>query len=83
MTTNKADYKRPLKSYYITPHKDNFYNSNTLTQPFPRSTYNREYLVYGTLPKNLITVKSNQKDHKIFTTMTPNKQNKLDGSTYK
>jgi len=41
MTTNKADYKMPLKSYYITPHKDNFYNSNKLKQPLPRSTYNR------------------------------------------
>jgi len=26
-TTNQADYKTPLKSYYITPKRDHFYNS--------------------------------------------------------
>lgn len=41
MTTNKADFKEPMKSYYITPKRDNFYNGNKLTQPLPRSTYNR------------------------------------------
>jgi hypothetical protein len=49
-TTNKADFKKPLKSYYISPGKINSYNSNTLTQPLPRSTYNCQYLMYGVLP---------------------------------
>lgn len=74
-TTNKADFKKPLKSYYISPNKNNSYNSNTLTQPLPRSTYNCQYLIYGTLPNELIRVKSTQKDHMIFNkSMSPDKQ---------
>lgn len=51
----------------------------------PRSTYDREYLMYGALPKSLITVKNNRKDHAIFNTQLSenNQKNMLSFSTYK
>jgi hypothetical protein len=50
-STNQQDFQKPNRSAYkIYKHYGGFYDGDKHRQPLPRSSYNREYLVYGVAP---------------------------------
>jgi hypothetical protein len=50
-TNNQQFYLKPERSAYNRfRHRSSYYNSEKHKQPLPRSSYKREYLVYGLSP---------------------------------
>lgn len=51
-STNQVDFRKPDRTAYdIYRYKNSFFNADRHKQPLPRSSYNREYLLYGVAPE--------------------------------